>query len=264
MGRKVTFVWSSLQRPNPCRTLPCSGCNLLPSTCGENRRRVVRALATREPNLRPGIPDLNVLRSGIAAVLSVALAWALRSDSLLWASPVSVVPQQWITEQRTISGVVVSVSDGDTFRLQNVGPFHPTQDRHHEQSFPVRLAGVDAPEISHFGNPAQPFSEEAKEWMKQELLGKSVAVHILGRDQYGRIVGSVRYTSGLFSHDLATELLRRGFATIYRGRGASYDGDLSNLEATEINAKAQGVGIWSLPDEELPAEYKRRTRARAF
>lgn len=30
------------------------------------------------------------------------------------------------------------------------------------QTFGVRLAGIDAPECAHFGNPDQPFGPEAK------------------------------------------------------------------------------------------------------
>jgi endonuclease YncB( thermonuclease family) len=52
----------------------------------------------------------------------------------------------------------------------------------------VRLAGIDAPESGHFGMPAQPFSQEAKQWLSDRLLHRIVTIQPLRRDQYHRLV----------------------------------------------------------------------------
>lgn len=74
----------------------------------------------------------------------------------------------------------------------------------------IRLAGVDAPEVSqlfacvipglipvyfftsvqlaHFGNPAQPFSKEAFDYLTNLVNQKKVTVDLLSKDRYNRIV----------------------------------------------------------------------------
>ena len=58
------------------------------------------------------------------------------------------------------------------------------------QTLSIRIAGVDAPEMAHFGNPAQPYAKEAFDWLTKEVTGKRVKVQLLRKDQYNRIVSS--------------------------------------------------------------------------
>ena len=44
--------------------------------------------------------------------------------------------------------------------------------------------------MGHFGKTPQPYSQEAKNWLSDYLLGKSVTVKLLKKDQYDRIIGS--------------------------------------------------------------------------
>ncbi|KAJ1893654.1 putative endonuclease lcl3, partial [Coemansia sp. S17] len=102
----------------------------------------------------------------------------------------------------------------------------------------VRLSAVDAPEVAHFGKPAQPLSAEAKELLARQVLGRRVSVKPLAKDQYGRLVASVTYRRLLGPRrDAAHEMLRAGMATIYRGGNAQYDGQLEKLEKIEASAK---------------------------
>jgi endonuclease YncB( thermonuclease family) len=52
----------------------------------------------------------------------------------------------------------------------------------------VRLAGIDAPEGAHFGQPGQPYSSEAKGWLHKRIHGKAVTIQLYSRDQYHRAV----------------------------------------------------------------------------
>lgn len=107
-----------------------------------------------------------------------------------------------------------SVGDGDGFRLYHTpGPFWrgplklrkvPTAPKGEltrrvpitdhadlkNETLSVRIAGVDAPELAHFGNPAQPHGKESLEWLTKTVLGKRLRVQVLRRDQYGRIVSA--------------------------------------------------------------------------
>ena len=78
---------------------------------------------------------------------------------------------------RDFEGVVTKVSDGDTFRVA-------TEFRDFDTV--VRMAGVDAPEMSEGG-------VESREWLSQQIEGRRIDV-IVDRsnrvDKWGRILGS--------------------------------------------------------------------------
>lgn len=63
----------------------------------------------------------------------------------------------------TITGVVTYVSDGDTIVVTPVG----------KPAFNVRLADIDAPEISHFGSLAQPYGDVSKAELTALLLNQT-------------------------------------------------------------------------------------------
>ncbi|KAJ2801675.1 putative endonuclease lcl3 [Coemansia furcata] len=177
------------------------------------------------------------------------------------------ISERAIKAQERFHGYVIDVSDGDTLRVYHT-PFWrwfgavPEKKRGlTKYTISVRLSAVDAPEVAHFGKPAQPLSAEAKEHLARQVLGKRVSVKPLARDQYGRLVASVTYRRVLGPRrDAAHEMLRAGLATIYRGGNAQYDGQLPRLEALEAAAKRAKKGIWGLKGFESPADYKRRNK----
>ncbi len=140
----------------------------------------------------------------------------------------------------------------------------------------VRLAGADAPESAHFGQPAQPYAREAKEWLRARLEGRTVWVEVAHVDQYKRLVGTPYvwdppYLLGRTNVSLA--LVQHGLAVVYRSAGASYGragwlarkvfGATSGewrLELAERRARAKKLGIWSLKKFESPEEYKKRVK----
>lgn len=138
----------------------------------------------------------------------------------------------------------------------------------------IRIAGIDAPEMAHFGRPAQPYSQEAYDWLKSYILNRRVRAYIYRRDQYDRVVASVFVRHGLFKRDVGLEMLKSGLATVYEAKTGSEFGDLEQkYRDAEAKAKEGRVGMWtqpsvlgrffSKPKEKLesPREYKDRMKA---
>ncbi|KAJ1936930.1 putative endonuclease lcl3 [Linderina pennispora] len=174
------------------------------------------------------------------------------------------IPDSIVKSHRPIHGIVIDVSDGDTLRLYHTPALQwfsapPEKKRGMSKwSISVRISAVDAPEVSHFGKPAQPLSNEAKEYLASQVLGKRVTVVPLAKDQYGRIVGSVYYRSMyVFKYDASHEMLKAGLAVLYRGGNAQYNGEKELLERIEEEAKRAKRGVWGLKGKfETPAAYK--------
>ena len=128
----------------------------------------------------------------------------------------------------------------------------------------MRLAGVDAPECAHFGRPAQPYSNEALEWLKSYVLDRRVRAYIYKKDQYDRVVATVYVWRGLIRRDVGLQMIKAGMATVYEAKtGAEYGTLEAEYREAEGKAKAAKKGLWSTKDKlfESPREYKRRMMA---
>ena len=128
----------------------------------------------------------------------------------------------------------------------------------------VRLAGIDAPEGAHFGKPAQPYSTEALEWLKNYIMNRRVRAYIYKRDQYERVVATVWVRRFLFRKDVGKEMLKAGMATVYEAKMGAEFGDFEEkYRKMEELAKKKQRGMWSskAKDYESPRDYKTRTSA---
>ena len=85
------------------------------------------------------------------------------------------------------------VLDGDTIVVDGI---------------PVRLKGVAAPEVAHFGDPGEPGGEEAKAFMVRLIEGQAVVCDLTQERTHGRRVGWC-YRDG---EDVAEALVRAGLA----------------------------------------------------
>jgi endonuclease YncB( thermonuclease family) len=136
----------------------------------------------------------------------------------------------------------------------------------------VRLAGIDAPELAHFGRPAQFYAQEAHAWLTSYLLNRRVRVYVHRPDQYQRVVATV-YVHRLLdfpipfrSRDVSYEMLKRGLATVYEAKTGVEFGGVERerkYRHAESRAKEKGKGLWrnfrSSPEGwESPREYKNR------
>lgn len=209
------------------------------------------------------VPKINFVLIFSGFIMAIVLN-IFMSATQLYETAIDI-PSNYFKEQKTISGIVVKVTDGDTYRIRHVPTWFSKSDYAgllSDHTIAVRVAAVDTPETAKFGNTGQPLGEEATKFVKAELLNKKVKVKLYARDQYSRVVGSVLYSSGPFGQkDISEELLSKGYAFVYRQSGAQYgDGGLSKWDHIEQQAKKRKVGVWSDPNFESPAEYKKRTK----
>ncbi|KAG9398359.1 putative endonuclease lcl3 [Aphanomyces cochlioides] len=172
------------------------------------------------------------------------------------------IPETCFEQNATFRGQVVAVSDGDTFRVRHV-PFlrgaGSYDGKMTDHTLQIRLAGIDTPELPHFGRECQPYAKEAKAWLESAIKGATVTVQLLRRDQYGRAGRSYRLlviesflvcmvTQGTwpFTKNLSDELLKVGLAKVYRLSEAVYGGRLDLFNALEAQAKQARLNVWSL------------------
>ncbi|CAZ84528.1 unnamed protein product [Tuber melanosporum] len=180
--------------------------------------------------------------------------------------------------RRSLFGTVTSVGDGDNFRLFHTpggrlmgwgwmpGRKVPTVRKDlRDVTLHLRIAGIDAPEGAHFGKTAQPGSGEALAWLRSYILNHRVRAYIYRRDQYERVIASVKVRKGLSRRDVGLEMLKAGMATIYESRiGAEFGSLEREYRDAEAAAKKQGIGIWAPSKKQFisPGAYKKELRER--
>lgn len=126
----------------------------------------------------------------------------------------------------------------------------------------VRLAGVDAPELAHFGRPSQPYAQEALDWLKGYVLNRRVRAYVYKKDQYDRVVATVYVRKGFLRRDVGLQMLKAGLATVYEAKsGAEFGVGLEErYRRAEWWAKFRSRGMWAgrSQDFESPRAYKTR------
>lgn len=116
-------------------------------------------------------------------------------------------PHKQITED--FFATVIKVHDGDTITLR-------TDFR--DFDFPLRLLGIDSPEMNAGG-------EEARDWLRNQILDKKVDIKIDRENRvgkYGRLLGRVM-SGGI---DMGDAELILGYATTF---GMRREGQLPNI-----------------------------------
>ncbi len=174
---------------------------------------------------------------------------------------------------RTMLGYVTSVGDGDNFHFYHtpggilagwywLRPVPKVNQRGlGKQTLHVRLCGVDAPERSHFGKPAQKWGDEALAWLRSYVLGRRVRVKPLSIDQYNRVVGKVTILKWNGRRDISAEMIRQGWGVVYEGKKtAEFDGNEHKYRRLEVKAKKKKLGIWQQGVKKVvtPGTYKRK------
>ncbi|CAM9119778.1 unnamed protein product [Laminaria digitata] len=198
-------------------------------------------------------------------VFGVCLSSPVQSNFRLYRT-VPDIPKSMFENHVTLSGTVMSVADGDSIRVRhkpNVPlplPGRKMEGKRSEETLQIRLYAVDCPEVAHFGNAAQAFSAEAKEFTKSAVQGENVKLTLLSVDQYNRAICRVQYGRFPFRKDVSAELLKNGLAVLYRQGGAQYDGRKDMLSDLEANAKKSKTGLWGKKGGETPAQYKARIK----
>lgn len=135
-----------------------------------------------------------------------------------------------VTHATVMTGRVDRVVDGDTVMIGTNR---------------VRLAGIDAPELS------QPYGRESKAALTALVTGKTVTLHITGRDRYRRIIANI-YLDDTWINQ---RLISTGHAWHYR----KYSRD-TDLAAAEKSARAARSGLWKTRSPSPPWSWRERGR----
>jgi len=144
----------------------------------------------------------------------------------------STSPEEEVIKQTddTNEYEVLSVTDGDTIRIDYNGV-----------STPLRLIGVDTPEINHPSEPIQCYGDEASQRLKDLLLGQFVELEkdVSERDKYDRLLRYVWLNGELINE----KLVREGYAL-----SSNYPPDIKyqgKIDTAEMEARTALRGFWS-------------------
>ncbi|PGH16045.1 hypothetical protein AJ79_02025 [Helicocarpus griseus UAMH5409] len=199
------------------------------------------------------LPTL-LLTSGILLSLRIHRKYLRRIPAATAISPTYF-------RKRSLLGRVTSVGDGDNFRMYHTPGGRlagwgwlrqvPTSKRElKDRTIHIRLAGIDAPELAHFGRPAQPFAADAHAWLTTDLLHRRVRAHVYRQDQYGRVIATVyvrRLPFFWIRRDVGLQMLREGLATVYEAKsGVEFgsEGAERRYREAEAGARRRGRGLW--------------------
>lgn len=172
-----------------------------------------------------------------------------------------------------LKGYVLSVNDSDNLRFYHQRLFSipglpkVTKQDIKFETINVRLAGIDAPEIGHFGGISQPYAEEAKKWLTNFVHNRSATIVPHRLDQYSRLVASVFVRRWFFfKYNVSLAMVQAGYATVYTNAGAEYGDAKEKLISAEAHAKKRRLGMWrqSAADYVSPSEYKKNNRGLRF
>lgn len=145
-------------------------------------------------------------------------------------------PIETFTNENTLNGLVVGISDGDSFKIKLAN----------NEVIRVRLAYVDSPERG------QDFYQKAKNFSSDQIFKKHVRIKVTDTDRYGRTVGLLYYDDKILNE----ELLRKGFAWHY-----TYYSKDKKLQQLENQARIKKLGIWSHNHPTPPWEFRRNHKS---
>jgi len=143
--------------------------------------------------------------------------------------------------------VVASVlycNDGDTCRVKIADAMWLN----------VRLAGIDAPEVpSGRKKTGQPFGIEAKNFLNNQVKGKSIQIRQTDLDHYNRPIVEM-FRDGI---NINRNIVQSGYAEAYRGKGKAKRIDSAAYLADEAAAQKASLGIWSQKNYVSPATFRK-------
>lgn len=141
----------------------------------------------------------------------------------------------------TLSGKVVSVTDGDTVTVLD----------EQRQQHKIRLAGIDAPEKK------QPFGQRSKQALSDAVFGKVVSVEWNKLDRYGRVVGKILVDD----RDVNLTQVEAGLAWWYQKYASEQTAADQRLYAqAEDEAKRERRGLWSEAGPTAPWDWRKHRK----
>jgi len=124
---------------------------------------------------------------------------------------------------------VLRVIDGDTLEAEI-----------DNETFKIRLIGVDTPETVHPFLEEEEFGQEASDYLKSLLANQAIVLEFdeAVMDTYNRLLAYV-YLRGIF---INAEIIKNGFSQAYTDYPFRYSDEFM---AYEQKAKEKGVGLWA-------------------
>jgi endonuclease YncB( thermonuclease family) len=116
----------------------------------------------------------------------------------------------YILADDSIIATVIEVHDGDTFYI-NIQDVHPVFGKR----LPVRVSGIDTPELHSTSKDEKSKAEHAKSVAKSKLYNKQVELYNIKRDKYFRLNADVKISST--GEDFARFMLDEKLAKPYDG-----------------------------------------------
>ncbi len=124
---------------------------------------------------------------------------------------------------------VTKVFDGDTVQVQG-----------QDLEFRIRMVAIDAPETGGSRKKGQPYSQNAKEILRQLIQGKKVRLKQYGTGGYNRILAEI-FSQG---RNINLTMIRQGLAEVYRGR-LPKNLDAAPYKKAQAYARRRRIGMWS-------------------
>lgn len=144
-----------------------------------------------------------------------------------------------------VTGRAIHIDDGDTVIL-----LMPDNSK-----LRVRLASIDAPEVSHTshqtGRIGQPYSNNSKDFLASMVHGRVVAAECPEKDKYGRSV----CTLSVGGTNVNAEMVRNGWAWANTANNGRYLRDRSFISLQE-EARLARRGLWQGRNPVEPWEWR--------
>lgn len=140
-----------------------------------------------------------------------------------------------------LTGKVIRVADGDTITL-----------RSEQDNYRIRLASIDAPETgSGSKRPGQPYGNASREFLAEQVAGKTLTLDCYETDRYGRHICDVP----LGDYTANQLLVFAGMAWANRQGKDKYLRDRSLLELQQ-DAQDNKRGLWVEPNPVAPWQWR--------
>ena len=137
--------------------------------------------------------------------------------------------------EKKITGVCSEVVDGDTIKVDGQV---------------IRLAGIDAPELSQKSLDGFQIGEMSKRYLMERIVHKKVTVLYRKRGKYGRILGWVYF----LGHNINEEMVRKGMALSYQIETSH------SIRALEMISRFRRKGIFGTDGFMYPYYYRKESR----
>ena len=135
----------------------------------------------------------------------------------------------WVSAQDIRVAKVVQVVDGTSVVAEARGG----------TKLRVRLLGIEAPQLAQGKKPAQPFAQEARDYLDRQIGGRAVRLQVYGQDTSGRTLGVI--WNGEVNVNVLMVMM--GYAEVDRGAPCQYY--CAELLEGEAWARQKKMGVWS-------------------